>query len=82
MDDQLDLDAVRLLSAWMSARRDLTAHLEVLTAFGPHAAEQVARNVWLIDDLQERAYVAWIAYRSYVLRNAGDNAPRPRPREG
>ena len=78
MDERLDLDAVRLLSAWLSARRDLTAHLELLTAFGPHAAEQVARNLWLVDDLQEKAYVAWIAYRSYVLHQAGNSTPRPR----
>ena len=74
MDDELDRDAVRLLSAWLAARRELTAHLDLLTAFGPHAAQQVARNLGLVDDLQERVYAAWSAYRAYVLRTAADRA--------
>lgn len=68
----MDVDAVRLLSVWLSARRDLAAHLDVLTAFGPSATEQVARNLWLIDDLQQRGSDAWLAYRGHVLRRAAE----------
>ncbi len=70
MDGPLDLDAVRLLSAWMQARRDLSAHLDLLTAFGPSATEQVARNLALVDDLHGKDHAAWLAYRGHVQRRA------------
>lgn len=75
MDERLDLDAERLLSGWVAARHDLSAQLDELTAVGPHAEQQVARQLWLLDDLQEQEYAAWIAYRSYVLRGAPDRQP-------
>ncbi len=71
MDDALDLDAVRLLSLWLSARRDLTAHLDLLTAFGPSATEQVTRNLPLVDELHARDHDAWLAYRRHVERRTG-----------
>ena len=70
MDDALDLDAVRLLSTWLAARRDLTAHLDLLTAFGPSATDQVASNLRLVDDLQGKDQAAWVSYRNHVLRRA------------
>lgn len=70
MDDALDLDAVRLLSSWMSARRDLSAHLDLLTAFGPSATAQVTRNLRLIDALHTKDHEAWLAYRAHVLRRS------------
>lgn len=70
MDDALDLDAVRLLSLWLSARRDLTAHLDLLTAFGPSATAQVERNLLLVDDLHARDHAGWLAYREHVLRRS------------
>lgn len=70
MEQPIDLDAVRLLSSWMSARRDLTAHLDLLTAFGPNASEQVARNLALVQRLTDREHDAWTAYRTYVLRSS------------
>jgi hypothetical protein len=72
MDDALDLDAVRLLSAWLSARRDLSAHLDLLTAFGPNAPAQVARNLRLVDGLQGKDHTAWLAYRNHVLQRSVD----------
>ena len=75
MDDALDLDAVRLLSVWLSARRELTAHLDLLTAFGPSATEQVARNLALVDSLHARDHEAWLDYRRHLQsrsRAAGD----------
>lgn len=66
----LDLDAVRLLSVWLSARRDLQAHLDLLTAFGPSAAEQVARNLRLVGELHDRDHDAWLAYKEHVQRRA------------
>lgn len=71
MDDALDLDAVRLLSLWLSARRDLTAHLDLLTAFGPSATEQVSRNLGLVDELHSRDHAAWLEYRRHVQRRTG-----------
>lgn len=68
MDDALDLDAVRLLSVWLAARRELTAHLDLLTAFGPSATEQVSRNLALVDELHTRDHEAWLAYRRHVER--------------
>ena len=68
VDEHLDLDAVRLLSTFMSACRDLSAHLDLLTAFGPNATDQVARNLWLVDELQERVQAAWLDYREHVRR--------------
>lgn len=70
MEQPLDLDAVRLLSSWLSARRDLTAHLELLTAFGPNAHEQVCRNLPLVQELHGREDEAWLAYRQHVLRSS------------
>ncbi len=70
MPDALDLDAVRLLSAWLSARRDLTAHLDLLTGYGPEATDQVARNLALLDRLEGQDHDAWLAYRDHVLRRA------------
>lgn len=66
MEEPLDLDAVRLLSSWLSARRDLSAHLDLLTAFGPSATEQVSRNLRLVDDLHARDHDSWLAYRRHV----------------
>jgi len=77
MEQRLDLDAVRLLSKWLSARGEVTAHLDLLTAFGPNAAEQVARNLALVERLQEQSHAAWRAYRDYVLSQTGERAPRP-----
>lgn len=68
MGEPLDLDAVRLLSSWLSARRDLSAHLDLLTAFGPSATEQVSRNLRLVDDLHARDHDSWLAYRRHVER--------------
>ena len=76
MPDALDLDAVRLLSAWLVARRDLTAHLDLLTGYGPEATDQVARNVELLDRLHGQDHQAWLAYRDHVLRRA---PRRPHP---
>ena len=73
MDDALDLDAVRLLSSWLAARRDLSAHLDLLTAFGPSATDQVARNLRLVDDLQGKDQSAWLAYRNHLLKRATDS---------
>jgi hypothetical protein len=70
VDQPLDLDAVRLLSSWLSARRDLTAHLDLLTAFGPNAHEQVTRNLGLVERLHDRDHEAWLAYRAHVLRRS------------
>jgi hypothetical protein len=70
MEEPLDLDAVRLLSAWMQVRRDLSAHLDLLTAFGPSATDQVARNLALVDGLHAKDHDAWLAYREHVLRRS------------
>lgn len=72
MDDALDLDAARLLSTWLVARRDLTAHLDLLTAFGLRATDQVSRNLRLVDDLQGKDQAAWSSCRDHLVRRATD----------
>lgn len=70
----MDRDAIRLLSAWMSARRDVQAHLELLTAFGPHAEAQIARNIALIEQLEAHTRLAFHHYRDHVLRRRATQA--------
>ncbi len=68
MHEPLDLDAVRLLSAWLSARRDVQAHLDLLIGFGPSAEPQIAANLALLERLETGATLAFRTYRDYVLR--------------
>ena len=64
----LDLDAVRLLSLWFQARRELQAHLELFTAFGPSATEQISRNLPLVGRLEEEAHTRFVAFRDHLTR--------------
>ena len=57
-----DRETTRLLAAWLLALRDVQAHVEVFTAFGPTATTQVARNAALMDRLQADLRAAWAAY--------------------
>ena len=66
MDDPLDLDAVRLLSAWLSSRRDVQAHLDLLIGFGPRAESQIARNLGLLEQLEADAGEAFARYCAHV----------------
>lgn len=69
----MDIDAVRLLSAWLSSRRDVQAHLDLLIGFGPHAESQIARNLGLLEQLEADAGEAFARYRDHVRA-------RPAPR--
>lgn len=62
----MDLDAVRLLSAWMSTRRDVQAHLDLLIGFGPRAESQIARNLAMLEQLESDASQAFRRYRDHV----------------
>jgi hypothetical protein len=73
----LDLDAVRLLSLWFQARRELQAHLELFTAFGPSATEQIARNLSLVERLEEEAHARFLAFRNHLDRFQGKGSPYP-----
>ena len=78
MDEPLDLDAVRLLSAWLSARRDVQAHLDLLIGFGPSAEPQIAANLALIERLETDATLAFRSYRDHVLRRRATQPLHPR----
>lgn len=78
MDEPRDLDAIRLLSAWMSAKRDVQAHLDLLTAYGPHAEPQIARNLGLLEGLEQHAGLAFERYREHVLRRRATQTLHPR----
>jgi hypothetical protein len=71
----LDLDAVRLLSLWFQARRELQAHLELFTAFGPSATEQISRNVVLVSRLEQEAHLRFLAFRDHLHRVQGSGMP-------
>jgi hypothetical protein len=72
----VDLDAVRLLSLWFQARRELQAHLELFTAFGPSATEQISRNLPLVTRLEQEAHARFLAFRDHLHRLHG-SAPYP-----
>ena len=78
VDEEMDIDAVRLLSAWLSARRDVQAHLDLLSGFGPHAEPQIARNLTLIQELEGHARLAFQNYRDHVVRRRATEASPPR----
>ena len=78
MDEPLDLDAVRLLSAWLSARRDVQAHLDLLIGFGPSAEPQIAANLALLERLEGHALLAFRSYRDHVAHRT---ATHPHPHE-
>lgn len=72
-----DLDAVRLLSLWFQARRELQAHLELFTAFGPSATEQISRNLELVERLEHEAHVRFVAFRQHLAGVGGHGSPYP-----
>lgn len=74
----LDLDAVRLLSLWFQARRELQAHLELFTAFGPSATEQISRNLPLVGRLEAEAHARFEAFRSHLAGVQDQGTPYPR----
>ena len=72
----VDLDAVRLLSLWFQARRELQAHLELFTAFGPSATEQISRNLELVTRLEHEAHVRFVAFRQHLVAVGGQGTSR------
>jgi hypothetical protein len=77
VNQPLDLDAVRLLSAWMSSRRDVQAHLDLLIGFGPRAESQIARNLGLLERLEADAGQAFARYRDHVRSRPAARQPQP-----
>lgn len=73
----LDLDAVRLLSLWFQARRELQAHLELFTAFGPSATEQISRNLLLVERLETEAHARFLSFRDHLQKLRGQGTPYP-----
>ena len=71
----MDLDAVRLLSAWLSSRRDVQAHLDLLIGFGPRAESQIARNLGLLEQLETDARQAFTRYRDHVRSRPAARQP-------
>jgi hypothetical protein len=61
-----DLEAVRLLSRWMAARRHVDDELERLTAFGPAAERRVRSRLAELGDLEAEASAAFARYSAHV----------------
>ena len=61
-----DLGAVRRLSAWRSAVRDLDDHVRSLTSFGPRAVESVSRDLDRIEVLEAIAHEAFRDLATYL----------------
>jgi hypothetical protein len=76
VDEPLDLDAVRLLSAWLSSRRDVQAHLDLLIGFGPRAESQIARNLGLLEQLEKDEGHAFARYRDHVRSRPAARQPQ------
>jgi hypothetical protein len=68
--DVQDLGAVRRLSAWRSAVRDLDEHVASVTSFGPRAVERVRSDLDVLEALEGRAHTAFCDLTSY-LRSQG-----------
>lgn len=67
--DVQDLGAVRRLSAWRSAVRDLDEHVGELTSFGPRAVARVAADLDRMEVLEGRAHATFRELVGY-LRSA------------
>ena len=61
-----DLGAVRRLSAWRSAVRELDEHIGGLTSFGPRAVERVGSDLDALEALEERAHEAFCELAGYL----------------
>lgn len=64
--DVQDLGAVRRLSAWRSAVRDLDEHVGGVTSFGPRAVERVGAELDELEELEGRAHAAFRELASYL----------------
>ncbi len=71
--DVQDLGAVRRLSAWRSAVREMDEQVGVLTSFGPRAVQRVGSDLEVLEALEERAHAAFRDLASY-LRSARSTA--------
>ena len=72
--DVQDLGAVRRLSAWRSAVRDLDDQVGTLTSFGPRAVQRVGADLELLEALEERAHAAFRDLASYLRTAARTTA--------
>lgn len=68
--DVQDLGAVRRLSAWRSAVRDLDEHVGELTSFGPRAVARVGGDLDRIEALEGRAHATFRELVSYLRASA------------
>lgn len=64
--DVQDLGAVRRLSAWRSAVRDLDEQVGELTSFGPRAVERVASRLDQLEALEDRAHATFGELAAYL----------------
>jgi len=67
-----DLGAVRRLSAWRSAVRDLDEHVGGLTSFGPRAVQRVSTNLDVLEALEDRAHAAFRDLAGYLRRQQSE----------
>jgi len=64
--DVQDLGAVRRLSAWRSAVRDLDEQVGQLTSFGPRAVERVAQQLDHLEALEDQAHSTFSELATYL----------------
>lgn len=64
--DVQDLGAVRRLSAWRSAVRDLETQVGHLTSFGPRAVERVASQLDHLEALEDQAHLTFGELAAYL----------------
>jgi hypothetical protein len=69
--DVQDLGAVRRLSAWRSAVRDLDEHVGTLTSFGPRAVERVAGDLDRLEALEGQAHASFRELAAYLRSTRG-----------
>lgn len=66
VNESQDVAAVRRLSAWMVAQRELQEYVAHLTTFGPQAERRVCAHIELVAMLEGQAHAAFSEYHRYV----------------
>jgi hypothetical protein len=69
VDTGQDVGAVRRLSAWRTAARELDEYVGQLVVVGPLATDRVSEHIELVAMLEEQAHQAFRDLRDYVRRS-------------
>lgn len=71
VNESQDIAAVRRLSAWIVAQRELQEYVAHLTTFGPRAERRVCEHIELVAMLEGQAHAAFREYERYVNARKG-----------